>query len=342
MRKVRPFITKQFKLLVLLFTLCFSSLNSNAQIDPHFSQYYVYPAWVNPALTGAFDGTYRVSGIYRNQWGNVSAPFSTPGVAFDFAGEKNLSYGGSILTQKAGDGGYTYTTAYANVAYTGLKFGAMGFKRLSFGMQAGLIQRRFNPAKLSFGDQWNPVTGYSASTPTADMINRNGTASFDAGAGLLYFDAEPGKKTNFYGGYAVSHLTSPDDKFSAYGKATIPFRHTLHAGLRIGINDQFSITPNILFLSQGTATEKMIGAYGKYKMNETNDFMLGANVRIKDAISPFLGFTFNNLLFSASYDINTSDLGKLVKGTNSFEISLTFLGRKKIKTPEVEFVCPRL
>jgi hypothetical protein len=43
-----------------------------------------------------------------------------------------------------------------------------------------------------------------------------------------------------------------------------------------------------------------------------------------------------------SYDINTSDLGRVVKGSNSFEISLSFTGKKNIKTPEVEFVCPRL
>jgi hypothetical protein len=69
--------------LVVIGTFCLLS-KSNAQVDPHFSQYYVYPAWVNPALTGIFDGSYRVSGIYRNQWGNVSSPFSTPRSKFRF------------------------------------------------------------------------------------------------------------------------------------------------------------------------------------------------------------------------------------------------------------------
>jgi len=36
------------------------------------------------------------------------------------------------------------------------------------------------------------------------------------------------------------------------------------------------------------------------------------------------------------------DLGRIVKGTNSFEISLTLIGRKTAKTPEIDFVCPRL
>src|SRR5438552_6174149 len=98
------------KLLMLLLLLTGAGREVQAQVDPHFSQYYVYPSWLNPALTGAFDGNYRVSGIYRSQWGNISSPFQTTGVSADFTTEKNLNYGASLLHQKAGDGGYTYTT----------------------------------------------------------------------------------------------------------------------------------------------------------------------------------------------------------------------------------------
>ena len=57
--------------LLIMITACLGSLSIKAQVDPHFSQYYVYPAWLNPALTGAFDGDYRIAGIYRSQWGNI-------------------------------------------------------------------------------------------------------------------------------------------------------------------------------------------------------------------------------------------------------------------------------
>jgi len=36
--------------------------------DPHFSQYYFTPLEVNPALTGIFEGKYRASMSYRDQW----------------------------------------------------------------------------------------------------------------------------------------------------------------------------------------------------------------------------------------------------------------------------------
>jgi hypothetical protein len=70
--------------------------------------------------------------------------------------------------------------------------------------------------------------------------------------------------------------------------------------------------------------------------------MIGANYRFEDAISPFVGFTYKNMVLGASYDINSSDLGRMANGSNSFEISLSFIGRKATKTPEIEFVCPRL
>jgi type IX secretion system PorP/SprF family membrane protein len=326
---------------LLLITLPFHSA-LNAQVDPHFSQYYVYPSWLNPALTGIFDGQVRASGIYRTQWGNVGTPFQTPGFSVDVNTEKNANFGLSVLKQTAGDGGFSYTTAYGNFAYTGVRFGSLGLQRLVFGLQAGMIQRRFDPGKLTWGDQWNPATGFDPSNPTQEVLNRRKASSFDAGAGVLYFDAQPGKKANFFGGFSVSHLTRPEDHFSANDNARLPMRFTGHAGMRFNLSETFSLTPNVLYLRQGTAEEKMLGAYGQLKIATGTDVLVGANYRFEDAFSPYVGFTYKNLVLGASYDVNTSDLGKMVNGANAFEISLTFIGRRSVKTPEAEFVCPRL
>ena len=333
---------KSLRISFMTLALGLAAGSANAQADPHFSQYYVYPSWLNPALTGAFDGQYRVSGVYRNQWGSVSSPFTTYGATAEFTTEKKLNLGASVLKQTAGDGGYSYTTVYGNLAYTGVRFGKNEEHRIVFGMQAGIIQRRFDRNKMTFGDQWNPVFGFNPGTPSQDVLNRTNATSFDMGAGVLYFDAKPGKKANLYAGFSVSHLTKPDDKFSATGDATFPMRYTAHGGIRLTMSDKFSITPNFLYLAQGSAREKMIGAYGQYKVTSEANLMIGANYRIEDAISPFFGFTWKNMMLGASYDINSSDLGKLVNGSNSFEISLSIIGRKSTKTPEVEFVCPRL
>jgi type IX secretion system PorP/SprF family membrane protein len=312
----------------------------HAQVDPHFSQYYVYPSWLNPAMTGAFDGSYRVSGVYRSQWGNI-APFKTMGLSADFTTDKNLNYGASIIHQEAGNGGYQYTTAYGNIAYTGVKFGPADNHRVAFGFQAGVIQRRFNRNKMTFGDQWNPITGYNPNTASIDQLNRTSASAFDMSAGVLYFDATPDKKANIYAGFSAAHITRPNDQFSSSGDARFPVRFTGHAGVRISVNEDLRITPNILYLRQGTAVEKMIGAYAQFRASSA-DLLLGINYRAQDAIVPFVGVTYKNMVIGASYDVNQSDLSKMTKGPNAFEISLSFIGRRKAKTPEVDFICPTL
>ncbi|HRD57576.1 MAG TPA: PorP/SprF family type IX secretion system membrane protein [Ferruginibacter sp.] len=332
------------QILKSLFTIAASiaMLPSQAQVDPHFTQYYVYPSWTNPALTGAFDGQYRLSAIYRTQWGNISSPYSTQGFSGEVTTASNMNYGIGIINQTAGDGGYRYTTAYGNLAFTGVRFGPAENHRIVLALQAGVIQRRFDPNKLTWGDQWNPINGYNPSNPTAEILQNNNKAVFDAGAGFLYFDGTPGKKANFYAGYAASHLTKPTDDFTEKENAKLPMRHTFHAGVKLSLSDNFSLTPNILYLKQGSAEEKMIGAYGQVKAAPETDFLIGANYRFKDAVSPFVGFTHKRLMLAASYDINTSDLGKMVKGSNSFEISLSFIGKRSLKAPAIDFVCPRL
>ncbi|WP_207495238.1 PorP/SprF family type IX secretion system membrane protein [Aridibaculum aurantiacum] len=329
----------RLSLSLLLLTVCKGLV---AQIDPHFTQYYVYPSWLNPALTGAFDGDYRISGIYRNQWGNVSAPFSTPGISVDFAGNKNLNYGVSALNQTAGNGGYRYLTAYGSLAYTGVRFGANGNQRVVFGMQAGLINRRFDRSKFTFGDQYNPTTGYNPSNPTMDIPTINQSMVLDIGAGVLYYDAQPGKKANFYGGFSVAHLNQPEDAFVQSAKEKLPMRFTGHAGVRLLVSDVLSITPNVMYARQGTAEEKMVGAYAQLRATENTELLLGANMRLNDAISPYVGFYHKNMVLGVSYDITTSDLGKIARSASSFEISLSFIGRRSVSTPEQNFICPRL
>src|SRR6187402_2597459 len=118
---------KHLRTAVLLLIMFHFQYKTFAQSDPHFTQYYVYPSWLNPALTGAFDGAYRVSGIYRTQWGNISSPYSTAGISADFTTNKDMNFGVAILNQTAGDGGYKYTTGYVNLAYTGVRFGKMEY-----------------------------------------------------------------------------------------------------------------------------------------------------------------------------------------------------------------------
>jgi hypothetical protein len=58
------------KILTTLSLLLLFLSASRAQ-DQHFSQFYAAPLSLNPALTGAMEGSYRVGTVYRDQWRKV-------------------------------------------------------------------------------------------------------------------------------------------------------------------------------------------------------------------------------------------------------------------------------
>ncbi|MCB0576411.1 MAG: type IX secretion system membrane protein PorP/SprF, partial [Saprospiraceae bacterium] len=68
--------------LLFLFTLVLLVSNLSAQ-DIHFTQFYMSPLTTNPAMSGKFEGTVRIGGIYRGQWASVlsgSDSYKTPSV----------------------------------------------------------------------------------------------------------------------------------------------------------------------------------------------------------------------------------------------------------------------
>src|SRR5689334_20770175 len=162
----------------LLLLMLASAIAGKSQTDPHFSQYYAYPLWLNPALTGAIDGNYRVTAMYRSQWGGISNPFATPGISADIVTNKNVSLGLNIMNLRAGTIGYSYLTGYATMAYNGVRF---GYHQISMGMAFGVINRRFDPSKFRTGDQWNPYTGYDPTNGGTEVLSKTSAIAFDAG-----------------------------------------------------------------------------------------------------------------------------------------------------------------
>ena len=51
----------------LLFATLFMSADLQAQ-DKHLTQFFAVPTITNPALTGAFQGRYRMGIVRRDQW----------------------------------------------------------------------------------------------------------------------------------------------------------------------------------------------------------------------------------------------------------------------------------
>lgn len=325
--------------------LLVSFLQSAAQTDPHFTQNYTYPMYINPALTGSSDGEYRASAIYRSQWGSISNPYRTTGVSFDTRTNNNIALGVSLLNQSAGDGGFNYFNAHGSIAYTGVKLGKDNSQRVVFAMQVGLINRRVDQSKFKWGEQWNPITGYNASNATTETFVATSATTLDIGAGALYFDAAPDKKANAFGGFSVFHINRPRDPIISTQSTdlnTIPLRYTIHGGVSFNLFERTSFVPHALYMRQGTASEAMLGAFVQLNVNTDTDLMIGGYYRANDAVAPFVGFDWKNFIVGLSYDVNTSKLRSMTRSVNSFELSLSYVKRNGTRSIFDFIRCARL
>lgn len=312
---------------------------SQAQIDPHFSQYYAYPLWLNPALTGVINGELRANINYRNQWGSISNAYSTTAVSADYRPTERIGLGLTVLNQSAGDAGFNYFNALGSFSY-GITVSGDGYHHINFGVQAGIINRSFDINKVQFGNQYDPTLGYNPSLPSFENFSTTNTTVFDANAGAFYYDGNPTKSANVFGGFSVAHLSRSRDPFSIDNSMKMPLRYAIHGGVRIKASDFFDIIPHALYIKQQKAEEKAVGAYTQMKFPDGNELIAGAMYRFKDAAVASVGYHFSDFVMGMSYDFNTSSLTRASQGRGGLELSLSYMLRKRIDEPDA--ICPRL
>ena len=332
--------TTGIALLMTCLFVCGMQKVTMAQIDPHFSQYYIQPMSLNPALTGAIEGDYRVSAVWRSEYGNT---LSTKGISGEVVTNKNTNFGLNLVNQSTTDGAYDYTNGYVSMAYTGVRFGKDGNHCIALALEGGFINRRFNVTKLQLGSQWASGVGYSENNSSGEGFIKPSASAFDAGAGIAYYDATPDKKLSFFGGFAAYHITRPQNPFlSSTGAGDkLNIRYSAQAGARIIASDQWSVVPSLVYMREGDAQEKMAGVYFQLYASENTDFIFGGNWRMNDAVIPFAGFYHKGLSFGMSYDANISSMSIASTRSGSLEVSLSYTGFRKKSTRTKPFYCPR-
>jgi type IX secretion system PorP/SprF family membrane protein len=332
---------KKTNLIIAMLLQIVAAGSLKAQIDPHFSQYYAYPLWLNPALTGVINGEGRINANFKNQYATINNAYRTTALSADFRPTERVGVGLNVLDQAAGTAGYNYFSAYGTFSY-GITVSADGNQRVSFGLQAGVINRSFDPSKIQLGNQFNPATGgFDNTIPGNETFTNTNATVFDAGAGVFYYNGNPSSNANFFGGLSVGHLSRPTDPFAVAGSnAKIPLRYTVNAGVRIRASDNFDIIPHAIYIRQQVAQEKAIGAYTEFKIQDDKGFIMGAMYRFQDAAIANIGYHVNSLILGASYDFNTSSLNRATNTQGGLELSISYVFKKHINEPEP--ICPRL
>ncbi|WP_412466251.1 PorP/SprF family type IX secretion system membrane protein [Pedobacter sp. KLB.chiD] len=331
-------ILSALKIYVAVLVSLLFTAKSFAQTDPHFSQYYANPLYLNPALTGVIDGDYRATVNFKQQWSALNSSFLTGGASFDMAPKKNFAFGATVLNQRAGELDFNYLSALVSGSYR-LRFGAEGLQMVSFGLQAGIINRSFDFSQARFGNQFNPISGYDGGMMSGETLSSQSSLVPDVNAGIMFFDGDPNKNVNVFLGASAAHLTRPMDRFSGTN-SRIPVRFTAHGGARIRASELLDIVPNAMFMYQGNTDEVLLGAYAQLNVNPSANILFGGNYRNKDAAIAFVGLQLKNMVFGLSYDVNTSSFNRASNSNGGLELSISLIGRNGIIGPN--FFCPRL
>ena len=346
-----------------LLILCFVGLMSftaNAQLDIHFSQFYMSPTNLNPALTGVMNCNIRLTANYRNQWSSVTGfqnSFNTYSASYDqripVGRYDYFGVGLTLWGDVAGTSRFTTNTAKLSGSYAKRMGGYRDESHyLVLGADAGVSQRSIDFLALRWGTQHDGEGGFDATADSQEVGNfdRDNFVFADLSAGLLWFSVLDENNSFFIGG-AYSHLNRANISFNGEGDETLFTKITLHAGGEFsGAGSRIAIVPNIVTFFQGPSWQVVPGTAVRFRLGNSRRyyqaFQIGAWARIThrlddqthmDALILTTRFEYEDFGIGFSYDLNTSSLNEASNFNGAFEFSINY----RICGPEKRNVyCP--
>lgn len=334
-------------LCALLISLSFQFANSQ---DLHFTLHQMTPLAFNPANTGAFYGSYRVSGLYRDQYRSVlgKAAFSTPTLSIDLPvirGFKETDWVGVglfLFSDKSGDIGLTQQSFKVSAAYH-FSLNKEGSNIITLAYQTGAVQREIkNQDALVFESD---LTG-SMEEESYNMDKKG----FTDHVGGLRFNSKLNKTDELTIGVAAGRFGRPD--FNLIESSTYRLEPKIHvsAGLATLLSDKMKFLPNVSYqrIMKGSQSTLVLQGHLDYLFNEAKRIVLKGGVGYRsgagfgDAIQLMFGADIKDFRLMFAYDVNVSPLAGASSGSGGFEIAAQYVGRiYKRPNPDPVIFCPR-
>lgn len=317
--------------------------------DLHFTQFEFTPALINPGQTGNFNGTYRISGIYRDQsvspsgfTADFKTPYITIDVNFGFAFRKKdwTSLGISFFDDRSGDinigkGGFLASGAYHF---------ALGGGDLALGAQYGSISfDTKNPEKAIFYDQLQSGSGSSQDLQKLQQ----GKGSFkDLSAGLVLTTPVSIKKHSLKVGFGINHLNKPTVSVLGSGGDKLGMLLNVHSSLQYHLNEKVDLIPTVYYRSLEKNKETIGQCMVSYLFNVEKKVRLNAGLgyRFGDALQIMAGMDYGKIKAQIGYDQTLGDLkdAKDPAGFGALEIGISYTGAiVKKPNPKPKVFCPR-
>ena len=287
---------KVLRNLLTIFTLSFA-FTLQAQ-DIHFSQFYMSPLNLNPALTGVMNSQVRVVGNYRNQWASVlkSNAFSTYSVSYDqkipVGRYDYFGVGGTFWGDKAGQSDFKTLQGKMSVSYS-KRMGGYRSKShyLVVGVEGGVSQRSIDFLNLQWGSQHDGAGGFNGQLPSGETFDRDNFLFADMSAGLMWFTVFD-ENSNFYIGGAFSHLNRANQSFDSNEDIPLYSKFTIHAGAELMGASRIGLVPGMVAFFQGPSFElnagtslKFLMGGGRGKNRDTQSFQIGLWTRLANRVN---------------------------------------------------------
>lgn len=331
------------------------TLTAKAQ-DVHYSMFDMAPLTLNPANTGNYEGSFRIGGIYRDQWNNISnaSGFRTPNIYVDLPlislGKQKMSFMGfglNFINDRRGTAALNNTGISISAAGH-FALGSLKRSRLSIGLQGGIAMERIDQDQLQLSDQWDPNNlGGGPTGATTDNLANQSVTYPDFAAGLM-FSSVVNQKFSYELGFSSQHLAEPDEAFMAQTAAPEEYRkrprkYVGHAQFDWAIANRISLYPKAFYQLQQKASEINVQTLLGFHFNQQKDITLlaGAGYRVGESIFPRVGLNIKNFRLGVAYDINVGSLSSYTQA-HSFEVAVSYIARiypKIVRPPRI--FCPR-
>ncbi|HLO80559.1 MAG TPA: PorP/SprF family type IX secretion system membrane protein [Chitinophagaceae bacterium] len=329
----------------LLATLFILQCQQALAQDPSFSQFFSSPLNINPALTGNINGEWRAISNFRSQYAGPAYPYQTGTISLDakilpdrIPENHTFGIGTMFMYDKAMDGILKATYASLNFSYNLKLWGDETEHFLGAGIGFIYGYRRIDFSRLVFGEQFNG-NGFNTNLPTGESALSDMKQYISSSAGLTYTIRS--EYSNFDIGFSGFHLNKPKQTFLQDENQVLPIRWVGHANYEVSLNDYLVLNTNGVYMQQSSASYFSVGGgVGRY-IDEEGNMMLNAGMWYwsKNAVVPYVGFTYKNFQAGFSYDIAISKLNDAPQRPRTWELSLIYRGAKNDK-PSGIIPCP--
>jgi type IX secretion system PorP/SprF family membrane protein len=296
------------KIFLVSLIVLFACIDSNAQQNPHYTQYMYNMNVVNPAYAGSKESI-SLGALYRKQWVNIEdAPTS-----FTFAGHapvgNNVGLGLSFISDKIGP--VTEQNVFGDFSYT-IRLSEKD--KLALGLKAGVAfhQVGLRDIQSTLPDPSEGIFGQD--------IN---DASLNLGVGAFYYSDK------YYVALSVPNLVKSahlDYNGREYGSDVS--HYFLTAGYIFDVNYELKFKPSFMLKSAFNVSPSLdLSANFLYK----EKVEIGATYRLQDSFGGMVNFAVTpELRIGYAYDHIISDLKVTTPSSHEFILLYDLFTAKKL------------